>query len=90
MIFLPLNAVPGLQGELGDAGHEEAAAVAVPVGIVADRRPHVAQEVEVVERLARVGALELAHVEQHDAGKVEPLHAGLGGDHGRLRGNSMR
>ena len=74
---VPLNDVPGLQRELRDAGHEEAAAFAAAATGAVRRRLHVAEEVEVVERLSRVRALELAHVEEHDAGKVETLHPGL-------------
>ena len=81
-----LSGVPGLQGELRDAGHEETPGGAVLVAARRHRRrPHVAQEVEVVERLARVGALELAHVEQHHASKVEPPHPRLGREQGRLQ-----
>ena len=78
-----LSDVPGLQGELRDAGHEETPG-AVLVAARRHRRPHVAQEVEVVERLARICALELAHVEQHHAREVETSYPRFGREQGRL------
>ena len=57
-----------LENELTDAGHEQ---------VLVFGPAKIPQKVKVLQRLPRVGALELADVEHDHPGDVEPLHGRL-------------